>query len=98
MRRRCVFALACLLAGCTDHDWAGIVDISPAGSADRDASSFPATAVLPAGLGERTAHKCQVVAKAREGDASVQGFDDGVQRSVYDKVFAECVHWAVRTQ
>ncbi len=95
MRLGCVFALVFLLAGCADQDWAGIVDTSPS----TDFNTFPDAgdaAPLPNGIDEQTAQKCRGVAGERSSDAGYEGFDGGIQRTVYDKVYADCLRWAVR--
>lgn len=36
---------------------------------------------------------CEAVARTRAGDAGVQGFDDAVQRTVYEAALKDCRYW-----
>jgi hypothetical protein len=40
--------------------------------------------------------KCEGVALDRSSDVATQGFDEEIQRAVYERTYADCVAWAAR--
>ncbi|HJW42525.1 MAG TPA: hypothetical protein VJ476_15015 [Rhizomicrobium sp.] len=79
------------LAACSDADWAHAftyADVRSSVSADVHASQPVPPSPVP-GRGY-TAGTCEDAARARSVDAESQGFDEDVQRTVYDKVYADC--------
>jgi len=97
MRLRCVLALAFLLAGCTDSDWAGIMPGSPPVSSGGDPAPIAAIPVNTDGVSVQAERKCRDAAKTRSIDVGLQGFASDVQQAVYDKTYSSCMYWAKRT-
>ena len=91
MLLRRTLPLVVLLAGCTDSDWSGIVGASSDPPAVTDRRAMVRGGALPA-----SDRHCQDAAKERANDTAVQGFEPEIQRSVYDKTYADCLHWSVR--
>lgn len=69
------------LAGCMDFD---LPDLS-----GRE-NVFPDTLAKPRDP------SCHAVATDRASDVAQQGFDDEVQRAVYEQTYADCLAWAAR--
>jgi hypothetical protein len=100
--RRVLFLVSALfLGGCTDSDWGSVMPGDAAAPAQAPVATevgytnagptTPITAANPS-----STLTCTRVARERSGDAQVQGFDDGIQRNVYDKTYAECLKWSAR--
>ena len=108
MRRVLMLVSVLLCAGCTDNDWASVMpggslwtyssaapntaapSAAPSAAA---AANYSAFAAAPVGSPTAT-EKCAHAARDRTSDAEAQGFDDTVQKQVYDKTYADCMSWA----
>jgi len=81
------------LAGCTESDWAHAMTYADVGD---DGTTYDAHAgggtsePRSAPLGRYVMRPCEDSARERAGEAADQGFDEDLQREVYDKVYAEC--------
>ena len=107
MRRLVLLASFLLLAGCTDGDWTqvmtgiGVGSDKPLAYPAADAPNAAAAANYSAYLNSAGSvltpeQKCARVAKERTDDVQNQGFDETVQRSVYDSAYADCMLWSKR--
>ena len=90
MRTILLMAAALLLAGCSD---VGLDDVwgSAPSEALPDKPLVASASVEPAAI-----EICNEAAQARSTDAARQGFDETVQRTVYNDTYADCVAWAQR--
>ena len=100
-----VLVLACaLVTGCSELPGQGFVTTSLGGTVMDAVPGAAPTArsevySLPepiGGVDPVRPDECTEAARARADDAKVQGFDEAIQRQVYDATFTNCRTWADR--
>ncbi|HEY0302416.1 MAG TPA: hypothetical protein VGC36_13810 [Rhizomicrobium sp.] len=96
-----VFSLAgLLLAGCSAVGWDSATGFAAKPDVKADAAAGANYAAFVNGTGARPSadQKCNRIARERAFDVGNQGFDSDMQKTVYDRTYADCLAWAVRVE
>lgn len=82
------------LAGCTDGDWASVMSSFDGSPGDAPAAPVVAANAVPTRSADGLmAETCRKAASDRASDVAMQGFNADLQKTVYDKTYADCAAW-----